>query len=178
MFLIFGLGNPGPTYQLNRHNVGFLFIDYLTHKYSQNPSFKASLSSLYTKITIGDHDVVLVKPQTFMNLSGQAAIGFKNFYKIDNNEIIVVHDEIDLKFKQLKPKNGGGSAGHNGLKDISNKIGNDYHRLRIGVDHPRNLGLAQEVHNYVLCNFSKEEQEEIMFIFGDAEDMLLGILNP
>ncbi|MBT4921717.1 MAG: aminoacyl-tRNA hydrolase [Rickettsiales bacterium] len=177
MFIIFGLGNPGSKYQLNRHNLGFLFIDYLTSKYSHNPGYKASLSSLSCKVTITDKDVILVKPQTFMNLSGQSVLGFKSFYKIDNTEIIVVHDEIDLKFKQLKAKIGGGNAGHNGLKDISNKIGNDYHRIRIGVDHPRNLGLSQDVHNYVLGNFNKEEQEELMFILGAAEDMLLELIS-
>jgi len=173
MFIIFGLGNPGQKYNNNRHNIGFLFIDYLFNKYSNNISFKSKYSSCYDKTQINGSDIVLVKPQTYMNNSGSSATAFKRFFKVDLNKIFVVHDEIDLKFDQVKLKNAGGNAGHNGLKDITNKIGNDYWRLRIGVDHPRNLGLSQQVSNYVLEDFKNSEQECFENIFHKSEDLLL-----
>ena len=177
MFIIFGLGNPGQKYQNNRHNIGFLFIDYLFNKYSNNISFKSKYSSYFDKVQINGTDVVLVKPQTYMNNSGSSATAFKRFFKVDLNKIFVVHDEIDLKFDQVKLKNAGGNAGHNGLKDITNKIGNDYWRLRIGVDHPRNLGLSQQVSNYVLEDFKNSEQECFENIFYKSEDLLINKLS-
>ena len=177
MFIIFGLGNPGQKYQNNRHNIGFLFIDYLFNKYSNNTSFKSKHSSYFDKVKIDGIDVVLVKPQTYMNNSGSSANAFKRFFKVDINQIFVVHDEIDLKFDQVKLKNAGGNAGHNGLKDITNKIGNDYWRLRIGVDHPRNLGLSQQVSNYVLEDFKNSEQECFNDIFNKSENLLLNKLS-
>jgi PTH1 family peptidyl-tRNA hydrolase len=173
MFIIFGLGNPGQKYHNNRHNIGFLFIDYLFNKYSNNISFKSKYSSFFDKIQINGIDVVLVKPQTYMNNSGSSATAFKSFFKVELNNIFVVHDEIDLKFDQVKLKNSGGNAGHNGLKDITSKIGNEYWRIRIGVDHPRNLGLSQQVSNYVLEDFKISEQENFQEIFKRSEDLLL-----
>ena len=113
-----------------------------------------------------------------MNNSGSSATAFKkDFFKVDLKKDFVVHDEIDLKFEQVKLKNAGGNAGHNGLKDITNKIGNDYWRIRIGVDHPRNLGLSQQVSNYVLEDFKSSEQDCFQGIFHKSENLLLNKLS-
>lgn len=172
MLLIVGLGNPGSSYQNNRHNVGFLFIDYLLEKYKETikiSKFKADAA----KFTIDKNEVLLLKPQTFMNNSGLSVIGFKNFFKIDNNNIFVVHDELDIPFGRIKYKKAGGDAGHNGLKDITARISSDYKRIRVGIDHPRNIGLSQNVSNYVLNDFNNNERESLESIFVEVEKLIL-----
>jgi len=154
MFLIVGLGNPGDKYKLTRHNIGFLVIDEITKNLQlsniNNPNFKAtvhkSLNTLY------------VKPQTYMNLSGEAVIKIADYYNIPNENIIIIHDDIDLPFGSIKFKLGGGSGGHNGLKSIDSHIGKDYIRVRVGVGKPQD---KSEVVNYVLNNFSKEELNKL-----------------
>ncbi len=151
MYLVAGLGNPGEKYSLTRHNIGFLVIDEITRGLANtsninNPKFKSqtlkSLNSLY------------VKPQTFMNLSGESIIAIADYYDIPNDNIIVIHDDIDLEFGVVKFKIGGGHGGHNGLRSIDSHIGKDYIRVRIGVGKPEN---KSDVPNYVLSNFSKDE---------------------
>jgi peptidyl-tRNA hydrolase, PTH1 family len=177
MFVVIGLGNPGKQYQYHRHNIGFLCLDYLGSKYGNSTTFKASGLAQITKATINDHAVILAKPQTFMNLSGQAVMELKQFYKVSNHEVLVIHDDIDLKFGEVRHKFDGGSAGHNGLKDISEAIASDYHRIRIGIDHPRRLGLAHDVSNYVLSDFDAEEQAGLAEIFGQCEERLSAVLE-
>ena len=151
MKLIVGLGNPGEKYKFNRHNIGFLAIDYLIDK------FRASkISSKFKGELYKAGDYLFLKPTTFMNLSGESVKLVKDFYKIDNKDIIVIHDDIDLPLGALRFKRGGSSGGHNGLKSIDAHIGNDYWRIRIGVGRPEN---KEEVVNYVLSNFSKDEYE-------------------
>jgi len=156
MKLIVGLGNIGDKYQLNRHNVGFLAVDYLVNE------FNASKISFSKGDLFKAKDFLFLKPSTFMNNSGESVSLVKNFYKIDNEDIIVIHDDIDLKLGALKFKRGGSSGGHNGLKSIDKDIGNDYYRVRIGVGRPEK---KEEVVNYVLSDFSKDEFECIKTIF-------------
>jgi len=149
MKLIVGLGNPGKKYEFNRHNIGFLAVDYLIDE------FKASkISSKFKGELFKAGEYLFLKPNTFMNLSGESVVLVKDFYKIDNEDIIVIHDDIDLKVGALKFKRGGSSGGHNGLKSIDQYIGNDYYRVRIGVGRPER---KDEVVKYVLSDFSKEE---------------------
>ena len=149
MKLIVGLGNPGKKYEKNRHNVGFLAVDYLISEFNAS-----KISSKFKGELFKSGDVLFLKPSTFMNLSGESVKLVKDYYKFDNKDIIVIHDDIDLKLGALKFKRGGSSGGHNGLKSIDNNIGNDYWRIRVGVGRPEK---KEEVVNYVLSDFSQEE---------------------
>jgi PTH1 family peptidyl-tRNA hydrolase len=156
--LIVGLGNPGPEYEATRHNVGFWFVDRLadTLKVSLAPQAK-----FYGKAARAG-DLWLLQPTTFMNRSGQAVAALANFYKISPAEILVIHDELDLPPGGIRLKQGGGNGGHNGLKDIQAKLGTpDFWRLRLGIGHPRTLGLSQQVADFVLHQPRKEELPDI-----------------
>jgi PTH1 family peptidyl-tRNA hydrolase len=154
--LIVGLGNPGPEYEQTRHNAGFWLVDNL----ARTPlAREARYNALAAKATIAGNEVWLLEPQTFMNRSGQSVGALARFYKIVPDDILVVHDELDLPPGTAKIKKGGSSGGHNGLKDISAALGTqDYWRLRIGVGHPRNQNSQQAVADYVLHRPRKEEQ--------------------
>jgi peptidyl-tRNA hydrolase, PTH1 family len=157
--LIVGLGNPGPEYEQTRHNAGFWLVDNLAR---MPLTREARYNALAAKTTIAGNEVWLLEPQTFMNRSGQSVGALARFYKIAPDEILVVHDELDLPPGTAKIKKGGSSGGHNGLKDISAALGTqDYWRLRIGVGHPRNLNSQQAVADYVLHRPRKEEQAQI-----------------
>jgi PTH1 family peptidyl-tRNA hydrolase len=136
MQVIFGLGNPGDKYQKTRHNAGFWYVDELARKhqaiFKTDKKFKAEITS----IEIMGQNVWLVKPQTFMNCSGQSVIPFVHFYRIPTNEILVAYDELDLPVGTAKLKKSGGHGGHNGLRDIIPGLGADFNRLRIGIGHP------------------------------------------
>ncbi len=156
--LIVGLGNPGPEYETTRHNVGFWFVDHLADK------LKVSLApqSKFFGKAGRDGDVWLLEPTTYMNRSGQAVAALANFYKITPAEVLVIHDDLDLPPGGIRLKQGGGNGGHNGLKDIQAKLGTpDFWRLRIGIGHPRTLGLSQQVADFVLHQPRKEEQPDI-----------------
>lgn len=158
MFLVVGLGNPGAEYANTRHNIGFMAADEICSRYNFS-SFKNKFDALVAEGQIGGEKVLLIKPQTFMNLSGNAVVKAALFYKILPENIIVIHDDIDLNVGQLKAKLGGGAGGHNGLKSIDSHITPDYNRIRIGVGHP--AGKGPEVADYVLGHFSKAEQDII-----------------
>ena len=158
MFVLTGLGNPGPQYSLNRHNVGFMVIDTIAHSYPFSP-FKLKFNAFISEGKFGTHKVLLCKPITFMNRSGQALSPLMNFYKIPLENLYVVHDDLDLVFGRLKLKQGGGSGGHNGLTSLDQSLGKDYWRLRVGIGHP---GHASAVSNYVLSNFSGHDQKELI----------------
>lgn len=157
--LIAGLGNPGPEYEQTRHNAGFWLLDALAASSGIRLNREARYQALAAKTRIGGADVWLVQPQTWMNRSGLAVGGLAHFYKIAADEILVVHDELDLPPGTARIKKGGSSGGHNGLKDITAALGTqDYWRLRIGIGHPRTVGVQQPVVDYVLHRPRKDEQ--------------------
>lgn len=158
MFLIVGLGNPGAEYAGTRHNVGFMAADYMAEKYGFGP-FRSKFDGLIAEGKIEGEKVYLLKPQTYMNLSGNAVIKAANFYKILPSNIIVIHDDMDLPTGKVKAKTGGGAGGHNGLKSIDAAVTPAYHRIRIGVGHPQGSGEA--VVNHVLSRFNKADAELI-----------------
>lgn len=158
--LIVGLGNPGPEYELTRHNAGFWLVDNLANSLPGCRLQRESrFNALAGKCMIAGQEVWLLEPQTFMNRSGQSVGGLARFFKINPDEVLVVHDELDLAPGVVKMKKGGSSGGHNGLKDITAALGTqDYWRLRIGIGHPRVLGSQQAVADFVLHRPRKEEQ--------------------
>ncbi|MDB5840541.1 MAG: pth [Herminiimonas sp.] len=158
--LIAGLGNPGLEYQHTRHNAGFWLVDELARSHARGSlSRESRFNALAAKTMIAGQEVWLLEPQTFMNRSGQSVGALARFYKIAPDEILVVHDELDLAPGIAKIKKGGSSGGHNGLKDITAALGTqDYWRLRIGIGHPRELNLQQAVVDFVLHRPRREEQ--------------------
>ena len=169
MKLIVGLGNPGKEYEKNRHNIGFLVIDYLVNKFNASKISSKFKGELYKA---GDY--LFLKPLTFMNLSGESVRAVKDFYKIDNDDIIVIHDDIDLSVGALKFKKGGSSGGHNGLKSIDKHIGNDYWRIRVGVGRPER---KEQVVSYVLSDFKDDELECIEKNFENIKKAIEDIKN-
>lgn len=168
--LIVGLGNPGAEYAQTRHNAGFWLVDQLAgHRLVKEARF----NGLAAKVRIGGNEVWLLEPQTFMNRSGQSVGALARFYKIAPEEVLVIHDELDLPPGAAKLKKGGSSGGHNGLKDITAALGTqDYWRLRIGIGHPRTLGLQQAVADFVLHRPRKEEQVLIDDAIAKSEQII------
>jgi len=165
--LIVGLGNPGPTYQNNRHNIGFMVIDELIKRFNArrlSSSFKGELYKFKNHF--------LLKPQTFMNLSGESILLVKQFYKIE--DVVVIHDDLDLEFSTLRFKKGGGHGGHNGLKSTDEKISKDYIRVRMGIGKPEHKG---EVVSHVLGNFSLDEQKNLDGWISFASDSIEFLLD-
>jgi PTH1 family peptidyl-tRNA hydrolase len=154
MWLLAGLGNPGDKHAGQRHNVGFMALDAIAKGHNFSP-FKAKHKGEFTEGRLGGHKVVLIKPQTYMNNSGQSVAAAAKFYKIPPEQIIVFYDEIELPPAKIRVKQGGGNAGHNGLRSIDTHLpGTDYWRVRIGVGRPQH---KEQVADYVLSNFSKVE---------------------
>lgn len=154
MKLVVGLGNPGAKYAGNRHNVGFMAVDRIATRHGFSP-WRKKFQGLACEGTLGDQRVTLLKPETYMNESGQAVGEALRFLKVAIGDLIVIYDEIDLAPGKLKVKTGGGNAGHNGLRSISAHLENEYVRVRIGVGHPGHKDL---VAGYVLHDFAKAEQ--------------------
>ena len=171
MQILAGLGNPGAKYANNRHNVGFMAADVIARRHSFSPwsrKFQAEIA----EGRIGGEKVLLIKPQTFMNLSGQAVGEALRFYKLDPSAVTVLYDEIDLAPGKIRVKVGGGSGGHNGIRSLDQHIGQNYRRVRIGVGHP---GAKEMVHNHVLGDFSKSDREWLEVLLDSiagAADML------
>ena len=157
MILLVGLGNPGKEYEQTRHNAGFMAVDEIIHRYNFS-GFKSKFKGEISEGEIMGEKVMVLKPQTYMNLSGEAVLSIASFYKIPVDNIIVFHDEMDLPLGKIRVKKGGGSGGHNGLKDIDKRLGNNYLRVRIGVSKPQN---KEDVVNWVLSSFSKEEKKTL-----------------
>jgi PTH1 family peptidyl-tRNA hydrolase len=168
MFLLVGLGNPGSQYQHNRHNVGFMAVDAIASAASA-PAFVKKDKALVTDVRIDSHKVILIKPQTFMNLSGPAIVPYIMLFKVPLENCIVFHDELDLPFGKVRVKSGGGSGGHNGLKSLDQHIGKEYTRVRIGIDRPP---LKDMVSSYVLNDFKKDEMAIMEDIFIDMNRFL------
>jgi len=164
MKLIVGLGNPGGKYAQNRHNIGFMAVDSIAADHGFTP-WKSKFQGQIADGRLGSEKVVLLKPETFMNLSGQSVGEAMRFYKLTPADIIVLHDEIDLAPAKVRFKTGGGHAGHNGLRSIHGHIGDAYHRVRLGVGHP---GHKDAVPGYVLRDFPKADQ-------GWLDDVIRGV---
>ena len=164
MLLFVGLGNPGTKYAQNRHNVGFMALDQIAGDHGFGP-WRAKFQGQMAEGRLGGDKVILLKPETFMNLSGQSVGEAMRFFKLTPAEVIVFHDEIDLAPGKLRVKDGGGHAGHNGLRSLHAHIGEAYRRVRIGVGHP---GHKDAVPGYVLRDFAKADQ-------GWLDDLLRGI---
>lgn len=167
--LIVGLGNPGAKYEHTRHNVGFWFVDLLAHRAGVTLRNESKFQGDVARFDVSGHEVWTIKPNTFMNLSGQAVAAIANFYKIPVTDILVVHDEIDLPPGTVRLKRGGGHGGHNGLRDIMSKMGKDFVRLRVGVGRPEH---SSQVTNFVLGRAPAGEQELIDRSLDKAEDVL------
>ena len=160
--LIAGLGNIGPEYDDTRHNAGFWFVDALVRSQSLSFTRQAKFFGEVARFTAGGEPVFLVKPSTYMNRSGQAVAALAGFYRIAPEAILVVHDELDLLPGIAKLKQGGGHAGHNGLKDITARLGSAaFWRLRLGIGHPRTLELEQAVIDFVLHHPSRDDRTRI-----------------
>ena len=157
MILLVGLGNPTPDSNDNRHNVGFKIIDAINQKFGlskQKPKFKG----LLTTGNIANKKVYAIKPLTFMNNSGICIRELMEYFKIDIDDVIVFHDDLDVDFGKIKAKFGGSSAGHNGIDSIDKFIGKEYSRVRIGIGHPKQ---KKKVNNHVLEDFKEDEEEKI-----------------
>ena len=168
MKLIVGLGNPGLEYQNTRHNIGFYYLDLFTGKLDIN--YKEKFKGLYIKTKINNEDVIFLKPQTYMNLSGESVIKFVNYYKINIEDILVIHDDLDIDLGRIKLKDNGSSGGHNGIKSIIENIQSEnFKRLKIGISKNKDY----DTKDYVLGKFNKEELE----VIKGNETKILDILN-
>jgi PTH1 family peptidyl-tRNA hydrolase len=168
MYLIVGLGNPGPKYSMNRHNIGFMVCDYWL-KSLNGSDYREEHKALTRRFKIEDKEILLAKPQTYMNNSGQSVSALLNFYKIPRENLLVIHDEIDFPFGTMKLQHNRSPGGQNGVKSVSEQLGtNEYARLRMGVGRPPHPEFS--VADYVLGNFPKEEVSQLDQYLEKATD--------
>ncbi|MFA5602303.1 MAG: aminoacyl-tRNA hydrolase [Bacilli bacterium] len=173
MKLIVGLGNPGNEYNGTRHNIGFDVIDFLVKKLKIT-TFNNKFGGLFYKTIINDKKVILLKPQKFMNLSGIVINDFINYYKIDINDILIVHDDLDLEFGKLRLKINSSSGGHNGIKSIENILNTNYcKRLKIGIGNSKLI----DSKDYVLSKFKNEEKDEKEFLLNKVYEIITDFLQ-
>lgn len=170
-YLLIGLGNPGASYAKHRHNVGFMAVDTMAERYRCS-SWSKKFRGLWAEGKIGQDKVLLLKPQTYMNLSGESVGEAMRFYKIPIENIIVIHDELDLDFGDAKLKKSGGNAGHNGLESIESHIGKDFLRFRFGIGKTQG-----DNSNHVLSNFSKEEQAHLPRMLDKVVENILPMVE-
>lgn len=175
MIIIAFLGNPGKKYSRTRHNIGFITGEFFARETGIRINKKSFMSECGTG-SIDGHDALLLFPQTFMNLSGQAVKKAMDFYRTEHSGLIAVHDEIELPFAEVRTKTGGGHKGHNGLRSIIAETGSaDFHRIRFGVGRPENPQM--DVADYVLSNFTPEETEKIDMILPDVTRLIISIIS-
>ena len=171
MLLLVGLGNPGPGHAKNRHNVGYMAVDEVVRRHSFGP-WRRRFHGSVSEGRLAGRRVIVLKPETYMNRSGQSVATALRYYRLEPEKTIVIHDEIDLPPGKVRVKKGGGNAGHKGLRSIDSHVGRDYRRVRIGVGHP---GVPDVVGDYVLHDFSKADQtwvEETTAAIADAIEVL------
>ena len=164
-WLVVGLGNPGPGYQNNRHNIGQMVVDELAKKFGSSFRSHKSGSMVAEYKMVGGGKIVLAKSTSFMNLSGNPVSKLLKFYSLDPTSLVVIHDELDIDFTDIRVKFDGGHAGHNGLRDISAKVGTNYHRVRFGIGRPPG---QMPVADYVLKDFSASERKELGALIDEA----------
>jgi PTH1 family peptidyl-tRNA hydrolase len=167
--LIVGLGNPGPEHQLTRHNAGFWFVDLLARRHGGEFRDYRKFSGETARITIGDQEILLLKPTTYMNRSGLSIRQVGDFYKIGAGEILVGYDELDLPVGTVRLKHAGGHGGHNGVRDTIAHIGDGFYRMRLGIGHP---GTKTEVIDYVLTRAPRPEEDSILDAVATAADVM------
>ena len=176
--LVVGLGNPGSKYDETRHNAGFWFLDQMASRYNGTLRPEKRFSGEFCKVQISGRDVLLLKPSTFMNLSGQSIQAAASYYKVAPEEVLVIHDELDLPPGTIRIKQGGGHGGHNGLRDTIARIGKEFWRVRLGIGHP---GHKDAVVSYVLKRATKEDQalidDAIYACVCESENLLGEDLN-
>ncbi|MDP9152346.1 MAG: aminoacyl-tRNA hydrolase [Myxococcota bacterium] len=167
MYLVVGLGNPGREHEGQRHNVGFEVVDALRRAEGW-PDYKPKFSGLWTRGRLADEDVVLLQPQTFMNLSGESVQPAAAFLKVEPPRIVVVHDELDLAWRDVRLKAGGGHAGHNGVRSIIQLLGTpEFARVRVGIGRPP-AGFRGEISDWVLSRFDASERAELPGVIATA----------
>lgn len=165
MKLIVGLGNPGKEYENTRHNIGFMVLD----NYLYNANWQKKFKGLYTYISINNEKVYFLKPETYMNLSGEAVREIVNFFKIKPENILVIHDDLDLEFGKIRIKQNSSDGGHNGIKSIINNLGTkNFVRLKVGISHNKNY----DTKNYVLGHFSASEEEKLQKLYPIFNDII------
>jgi PTH1 family peptidyl-tRNA hydrolase len=179
MWLVVGLGNPGREYERHRHNVGFLIADLLAYRlgarFGRHRRANADVAEARLGLGIDAPQLVLVKPMTYMNLSGGPVAGLARFYKVDPAQIIAVHDELDLPYGQVRAKFGGGEGGHNGLRSLSQSLSTkDYCRVRFGIGRPPG---RQDPADYVLSDFTAAERKELDFLVDRSADIVESIIK-
>ena len=161
-----GLGNPGGEYERTRHNVGFMAVKHLA---GVDAKWRGELFARTFATNVDGRRVIFARPQTYMNDSGRAVRAIMDFYKIPIENLFVIHDDMDLKLGDMRTKVGGGSAGHNGIKSIDANVGREYTRIRIGIDHPRNIGSQIDPVDWVLGRFTPEQLDTIMKTFDEIK---------
>lgn len=167
MKLIVGLGNPGREYDKSRHNIGFMVLDHYLNNLS--PKWTNKFNGLYFETIINDKKVIFLKPQSYMNLSGEVVIKFVNYFKINIDDILVISDDLDLFFLNFKLRDSGSCGGHNGLRNIEQHLGsNNYKRLKIGISNNKDI----DTKDYVLGKFSKEELSKLDDLFININDVI------
>ncbi|GAB2830965.1 aminoacyl-tRNA hydrolase [Streptomyces daliensis] len=176
-WLVLGLGNPGPDYAGNRHNVGFMVADLLAArmggKFKSHKSRAQVVEGRLGTPGVSSHRVVVAKPMSFMNVSGGPATALRDFYKLPVERLVVIHDELDIDYGVLRLKKGGGDNGHNGLKSITKSLGRDYFRVRFGVGRPPG---RMQVADYVLKDFSSTERKELDYFTDRAADAVESLI--
>jgi PTH1 family peptidyl-tRNA hydrolase len=173
MKLIVGLGNPGLLYKNTRHNIGFQVVDAVASLYNFKIN-KSKFGGLYFQINIDGEEVIFLKPQKYINLSGEIVKKYKDYFNININDILIVHDDLDIPLGKYKLKSSGSSAGHNGLKDIEKNLNTeDYKRLKIGISNDKNINTK----NYVLGKFQKSEKLEIERVIKETSNIIKDYLN-
>ncbi|MDG1414013.1 MAG: aminoacyl-tRNA hydrolase [Alphaproteobacteria bacterium] len=173
MQVLVGLGNPGRQYEGHRHNVGFMALDLIAARYNA-PKWKERANAMVTECRIDGDKVVLVKPQSFMNKSGQPLRHVLDFWKLKAEAVTVFYDELDLQPSKVRIKRGGGSGGHNGIKSLDAHIGQNYRRVRLGIGHP---GHKDRVAGYVLHDFGKDERAQLDVLLSAMADNLQRLLD-
>lgn len=167
MLLFAGLGNPGPAYALQRHNVGFMAVDVMHHVHGFGP-WKARFQGVAAEGRLGDAKVLLLKPMTFMNESGRSVGEALRFFKLEPDVLTVFHDELDLDPFRVKVKSGGGAAGQNGIRSIIQHIGSEFRRVRIGIGHP---GHKDRVTGHVLGNFARADEDNLAHMLSGIAEL-------
>ncbi|MFH8615196.1 aminoacyl-tRNA hydrolase [Streptomyces sp. NPDC017979] len=178
-WLVVGLGNPGPGYAANRHNVGFMVADLLAERVGGTFKRAQKAQAQVLEARIGppgpsSRRVVLVKPTSYMNLSGGPVTALRDFYKVPTAHVVAVHDELDIDYGTLRLKLGGGDNGHNGLKSITKSLGSDYHRVRFGIGRPPG---RMQVADFVLKDFSSTERKELSYFVDRAADAVESLVS-